>query len=172
MVQRLRGVPEARAARVETARDIAASADDDAHAARITKRLYISCEFWPTPKQIEEAAIVERMPVASNRTNCSLCGGTGIAMTYALSPRRRLPTGELAIGKSEPLTRQEYDVLTKTLPNSPLDWRPTDRGLLLAFGVPCSCRAVQPAKDEEKQSTDPGGDSERDEPWEDLGRHR
>lgn len=171
LAQRLRSVPETKAARIQTARDIAAAADDDAHVERITKRLYLSCEFWPTPKQIEEAAITERVPVVASRTKCALCGGTSIAMNYALSPRRRLPTGELVIAKPEPLTRQEYDLLTKTLPTSPLDWRPTDRGLLLAYGVPCSCRAVPTAEQDEKQSTDQGGD-ERNESQEDPGWYR
>jgi hypothetical protein len=80
LVQRLRGVPETNAARAQTGRDIAQMADDAAHAQRIAERLYTHCEWWPTPRQIADAAAVTRQAGQPDPFACSRCYDTGLWM--------------------------------------------------------------------------------------------
>lgn len=82
LVQRLRGVPETNAARYQTARDIAQMADDESHAQRITERLYSTCEWWPTPKQIVEAAVFTRRIMQPDQFTCSACCDTGVRIEW------------------------------------------------------------------------------------------
>ena len=86
---------------------------------------------------------------------CALCNDTGSRMLYVLRPRRMSSDGNVLELKPEPLSRQQFDELKRTLPTSPLDWRPGVEGILSIQSAPCCCRqmtkAAKPAKSKRRR---------------------
>jgi hypothetical protein len=76
---RLREVPTDPRVIAQTTRDLADLADDQPHAERIIRRLYLGGDFWPTPKQIRVAAEATRQRIAIDLppVHCELCYDLG-----------------------------------------------------------------------------------------------